>query len=174
MAESVNKKLERVRPPRVHIKYDVETGGAIEMKELPFVMGVLGDLTGHPAEPLAKLKERKFVEITPDNFDDVLKSMKPHLQFTVDNVLSDEPDAGKLGVNLKFESLDDFSPDAVAQQVEPLRKLLDLRQQLADLRGSLQGNDKLEEILQNTMGDADSLAKLKAELESEGGDDGQG
>jgi type VI secretion system protein ImpB len=172
MAESVNKKLERVRPPRVHIKYDVETGGAIEMKELPFVMGVLGDLTGHPAEPLAKLKERKFVEITPDNFDDVLKSMKPHLQFTVDNVLSDEPDAGKLGVNLKFESLDDFSPDRVAQQVDPLRKLLELRQSLADLRGSLQGNDKLDEILQSTLGDQDKMSKLRTEM-GEGATDGK-
>src|SRR5690606_16481335 len=164
MAESVNRKLERVRAPRVHIKYDVETGGAIEMKELPFVMGVLGDFTGHPAEPLARLKERKFVEVTPDNFDDVLKSMKPHLQFTVDNVLSDEPDAGKLGVDLKFESMDDFSPDRVAQQVEPLRKLLELRQNLADLRGSLQGNDKLDEILQATLSDEEKLKKLQAEI----------
>jgi len=173
MPESVHRKLERVRPPRVHISYEVETGGAIEMKELPFVMGVLGDFSGQPTEPLAKLKDRKFVEVTPDNFDEVLKSMKPHLSFSVDNMLSDEPDAGKLGVDLKFESLDDFSPDAVAQQVEPLRKLLDLRQQLADLRGSLQGNDKLEEILQNTMSDDASLAKLKAELDAEGGNDGE-
>ena len=172
MPESVHRKLERVRPPRVHISYEVETGGAIEMKELPFVMGVLGDFTGHPTEPLAKLKDRKFVDVTNDNFDEVLKSMKPHLQFKVDNLLSDEPDAGKIGVDLKFESLDDFSPDAIASQVEPLRKLLDLRQQLADLRGSLQGNDKLEEILQNTMGDEESLKKLKAELEAEGGTDG--
>lgn len=164
MAESVNKKLERIRAPRVHIKYDVETGGAVEMKELPFVMGVLGDFTGQPAEPLAKLKERKFVEITPDNFDDALKSMKPHLQFSVENVLSEEPDAGKLGVNLKFESLDDFSPDRVAMQVEPLKKLFELRQSLADLRGSLQGNDKLEDILQETLGDEEKLNKLRAEL----------
>ncbi len=164
MAESVHGKLERVRAPRVHIRYDVETGGAIEMKELPFVMGVLGDFTGHPAEPLAKLKDRKFVEVTPDNFDDVLKSMKPHLQFKVDNVLSEEPDAGKLGIDLKFESLDDFSPERVAQQVGPLKKLLDLRQSLADLRGSLQGNDKLEEILQSTVGDEDKMNKLRTEL----------
>lgn len=168
MAESVNKKLERVRAPRVHIKYDVETGGAIEMKELPFVMGVLGDFTGQPKEPLAKLKERKFVEITPDNFDDVLKSMKPHLQFTVENVLSEEPDAGKLGVELKFESMDDFSPERVAEQVGPLKKLLELRQQLADLRGSLQGNEKLDEILQETLGDEGKLNQLKTELGTEG------
>jgi type VI secretion system protein ImpB len=172
MAESVQKKLERVRAPRVHIKYDVETGGAIEMKELPFVMGVLGDFTGHPEEPLAKLKERKFVEVTPDNFDDVLESMKPHLQFSVENVLSDEPDAGKLGVNLKFESLDDFSPDRVAQQVDPLKKLLELRQSLADLRGSLQGNEKLEEILQETLGDEEKLKKLRDELGTGGETDG--
>ena len=169
MAESVNRKLERIRAPRVHIKYDVETGGAIEMKELPFVMGVLGDFTGQPVEPLAKLKERKFVEISPDNFDEVLKSMKPHLNFTVDNLLSDDPNAGKLGVDLKFESLDDFSPDRVAQQVEPLKKLLELRQNLADLRGQLQGNDKLDEILQATLKDAEKLDKLKNEV-SAGGD----
>ncbi len=170
MAESVQRKLERVRAPRVHISYEVETGGAIEMKELPFVMGVLGDFTGQPAEPLARLKERKFAEVTPDNFDDVLKSMKPHLNYTVENLLSDEPDAGKLAVDLKFESLGDFAPDRVAAQVDPLKKLLELRTQLADLRGSLQGNEKLEEILQQTIADADKLARVKAEL-AEGGAD---
>lgn len=167
MAESVHKKLERVRAPRVNISYEVELGGAIEMKELPFVMGVLGDFTGHPTEPLPRLKDRKFTEVTPDNFDEVLKNMKPHLQFKVDNVLSDDPEAGKLGVDIKFESLDDFAPERVAQQVDPLRKLLDLRQQLADLRGSLQGNDKLEEILQATLTDQEKLTRLKDELESD-------
>ena len=169
MAESVNSKLDRVRSPRVHIKYEVETGGAIEMKELPFVMGVLGDFTGQPEEPLAKLKERKFVEVTPDNFDDVLKSMKPHLAFSVDNLLSDESDAGKINVDLRFQSLDDFAPERIAQQVEPLRKLLELRSRLADLRGSLQGNDKLDEIIQNTLSDEGNLDKLKAEITPEGG-----
>jgi type VI secretion system protein ImpB len=173
MAESVNAKLGRVRPPRVHISYDVETGGTIQKKELPFVMGVLGDFTGNPAEALPKLKERKFVEVTPDNFDDVLKSMKPRLQFTVDNLLSDESDAGKLGVELKFETLDDFSPDRVARQVAPLRQLLDLRQQLADLRGSLQGNDKLEEVLQATLSSDEKLNQLKSEITPDGAPDGQ-
>jgi type VI secretion system protein ImpB len=173
MAESTQKKLERVRAPRVHISYDVELGGAVETKELPFVMGILGDFTGQPVEPLAKLKERKFVEVTPDNFDDVLKSMRPHLNFTVDNLLSEDPDAGKIAVDLHFESLDDFSPDRVAEQVEPLQKLLQLRQQLGDLRGSLQGNDKLEEILQASLTDEEKLTRLKAELEFEGGSDGQ-
>jgi type VI secretion system protein ImpB len=172
MAESVHRKLERVRAPRVHIKYDVETGGAIEMKELPFVMGVLGDFTGQPVEPLAKLKERKFVEVTPDNFDDVLKSMKPHLAFTVENKLSDDPEAGKLGVDLNFESLDDFSPDQVARQVKPLRDMLELRTKLADLRGSLQGNDKLDEILQATLADDEKRKRLQSEIGTEGGSNG--
>jgi len=173
MAESTQKKLDRVRPPRVNITYDVETGGAIEMKQLPFVMGVLGDFTGQPTEPLAKLKDRKFVEVTPDNFDDVLASMKPHLAFTVENKLSEESDAPKLGVDLTFKSLDDFSPDAVARQVKPLRELLELRTKLADLRGSLQGNDKLEEILQNTLQDAEKMSKLRAEMGiTEGGNNG--
>ncbi len=167
MAESVQRKLERVRAPRVHISYEVETGGAIEMKELPFVMGVLGDFTGQPAEPLARLKERKFVEINPDNFETVLKGMKPHLKIEVDNVLAKEAGT-RLPVDLKFESLDDFAPDAIAQQVDPLRKLLELRQKLADLRGSLQGNEKLEEVLQATLASEDKLKKLQAELEQEG------
>lgn len=167
MAESVNSKLDRVRSPRVHIKYEVETGGAIETKELPFVMGVLGDFTGHPVEPLAKLKERKFVEVTPDNFDDVLKSMEPHLAFTVDNLLSDDAEASKLGVDLRFQSLDDFSPERVAEQIEPLRKLLDLRRQLSDLRGTLQGNDKLDEIIQSTFAAEGNMKRLEAELTPE-------
>ena len=169
MADNTQKKLERVRPPRVAISYEVETGGAIEKKELPFLMGVLGDFTGQPTEPLARLKDRKFVEVTPDNFDDVLASMKPHLAFSVENKLSEESDAPNLKVDLNFRSLDDFSPDAVARLVGPLRELLELRTKLADLRGSLQGNDKLDEILQNTLGDADKLAKLKNEMGLEGG-----
>ncbi|HKV72905.1 MAG TPA: type VI secretion system contractile sheath small subunit [Gemmatimonadales bacterium] len=169
--ESTQKKLERVRPPRVNISYDVETGGAIEMKQLPFVMGVLGDFSGQPVEPLAKLKDRKFVEVTLDNFDDVLASMKPHLQFAVENKLSDDPNAGKIGVDLTFKSLDDFSPDAIARQVGPLRELLDLRTKLADLRGTLQGNEKLEELLQATLSDEEKMKKLKEQM-GEGGGNG--
>lgn len=163
--ESVNKKLERVRPPRVHISYDVEVGNAIEKKELPFVMGVLGDFTGQPEEPLARLKERKFVEVTPDNFDDVLASMKPHLAFTVENKLSEESEPGKLGVDLKFRSMDDFEPQNVARQVKPLRELLELRSKLSDLRGSLQGNEKLDDILKETVASEDKMKRLKAEVE---------
>jgi type VI secretion system protein ImpB len=162
MAQGTQKKLERVRPPRVSITYEVETGGAIEMKELPFVMGVLADLSGNPAQPLPRLKERKFVEVNPDNFDTVLKSAQPRLQFTTENKL--QPDGSKIAVELKFESLDDFSPDKVAEQVKPLRELLELRTKLADLRGRLQGNDKLEEILQETINDAEAMRKLRAEI----------
>src|SRR6202158_4566713 len=162
--ESTQHKLDRVRSPRVHITYDVETGGAIELKELPFVVGVLGDFTGQPIEPLPKLKERKFVEVNPDNFDSVLEGMKPHLAFSVENKLSDEPDAPNLKINLNFKSMDDFEPENVAKQVPALKQLLDLRQRLSDLRGSLQGNDKLEELLLEAVGNTEKLDKLKGEI----------
>jgi len=165
--DSTQKKLERVRPPRVNISYDVETGGAVEKKELPFLMGVLADLTGNPAEALPRLKDRKFVEINPDNFDSVLKSCKPRVNFAVENKL--QPGGGKIAVDMTFESMDDFSPDAVAQKVGPLKELLDLRTKLADLRGSLQGNDKLEEILQHTLNDAAAMKKLEGEIGQGGG-----
>lgn len=164
MAESTQKKLERIRPPRIQISYEVETGGAIEMKELPFLMGVLGDFSGQPSEPLPRLKDRKFVELTPENFDDTLASMKPRLAFSVENKLSEDADAGKLKVELNFRSMDDFSPDAVARQVKPLRELLELRTELANLRANLQTNEKLDDVLQETLGDADKMAKLKSEL----------
>src|ERR1041384_1806126 len=163
--ESTQHKLDRVRSPRVHITYDVETGGAIELKELPFVVGVLGDFTGQPAEPLPKLKERKFVEVNPDNFDTVLEGMKPHLSFSVENKLSDVPDAPNLKVDLSFKKLEDFEPANVARQVAPLKELLDLRTRLSDLRGSLQGNDKLDEILLETVKSEEKMNKLKAEVE---------
>lgn len=162
--ESTQHKLDRVRSPRVHITYDVETGGAIEVKELPFVVGVLGDFTGQPVDPLPKLKERKFVEVNPDNFDSVLEGMKPHLAFAVENKLSDEPDAPNLKVDLHFKSMDDFEPENVARQVPPLKQLLDLRTRLSDLRGSLQGNDKLEELLLEAVGNTEKLEKLKGEM----------
>jgi type VI secretion system protein ImpB len=148
----------------VQITYDVEVGDAIEVKELPFVMGVLGDFTGQPVDPLPRLKDRKFVEVTPDNFDTVLESMKPHLAFSVENKLSDDPNAGNIKVDLQFKSLEDFSPDNVARQVKPLRELLELRDRLSDLRGSMQGNDKLEEVLREAVTDKDKRAKLSAEL----------
>jgi type VI secretion system protein ImpB len=142
----------------------VEIGDAIEIKELPFVMGVLGDFTGQPTEPLARLKDRKFVEVNPDNFDQVLESMKPHLAYSVENKLSEDPNAGNLKVDLHFKSMDDFAPENVARQVGPLRELLELRGRLSDLRGSMQGNDKLEEVLRESVTNKDKLAKLREEI----------
>ncbi|MGA3211635.1 MAG: type VI secretion system contractile sheath small subunit [Terriglobales bacterium] len=162
--ESTQQKLSRVRAPRVHITYDVELGDAIENKELPFVMGVLGDFTGQPEQPLARLKDRKFVEITPDNFDTVLEGMAPHLAYSVENKLSENAEAGQLKVDLRFKSLDDFEPENVAKQVKPLKELLDLRTKLSDLRGTLQGNDKLDELLMEAMNDSEKRDKLRAEL----------
>src|SRR5271166_651892 len=162
--QSTQHKIDRVRAPRVQITYDVEVGDAIEIKELPFVMGVLGDFTGQPIDPLPRLKDRKFVEVNPDNFDAVLESMKPHLTFSVDNKLSEDSNASSLKVDLNFKSLDDFAPENVARQVKPLRELLELRDRLSDLRGSMQGNDKLEEALREAVTDKDKVAKLRAEL----------
>ena len=162
--ESIHKKLEKVRPPRVHVAYDVEIGDAIESKELPFVMGVLADLSGQPTEPLARLKDRRFVEITPDNFDSVLESMKPHVSYSVENKLSEDSQAGQLKVDLNFKSLDDFEPEQVARQVKPLRELLELRTKLSDLRGSLQGNEKLDDVLLDAVSNTEKMAKLRAEL----------
>jgi type VI secretion system protein ImpB len=171
--ESTQHKLDRVRSPRVHITYDVEVGGAIELKELPFVIGVLGDFTGQPEQPLPKLKERKFVEVNPDNFDSVLEGMKPHLSFSVENKLSEDPEAANLKVDLKFKSMDDFDPENVARQVKPLKELLDLRTRLSDLRGSLQGNDKLEELLLDAVGNTEKLEKIKGEMgKKDGGSNG--
>ncbi len=162
--ESTQHKLDRVRSPRVQITYDVEIGDAIELKELPFVLGVLGDFTGQPTEPLARLKDRKFIEVNPDNFDQVLESMKPHLAFSVENKLSEDPNAGNIKVDLNFKSMDDFAPENVARQVAPLRELLDLRQRMSDLRGSLQGNDKLEELLRESVSDENKLNQLRKEI----------
>jgi type VI secretion system protein ImpB len=133
-------------------------------------MGVLGDFTGQPEEPLARLRERKFVEVSLDNFDDVLASMKPHLAFFVENKLSEESEPGRLGVNLQFKSMDDFEPANVARQIEPLRKLLELRTNLSNLRASLQGNEKLDDILLKTVQDEEQMKKLKSEVE--GGSNG--
>lgn len=174
--ESTQHKLDRVRPPRVHVTYDVEIGDAIEIKELPFVMGVLGDFTGMPEQPLPRLRDRKFVEVNPDNFDKVLEAMQPHLAYAVENKLSEDPDAGQLRVNLRFRSLEDFEPENVAKQVKPLKELLDLRTKLSDLRGSLQGNDRLEQALLEAVGNSEKLEKLRGELgikpEPEGGSNG--
>jgi type VI secretion system protein ImpB len=162
--ESVHKKLERVRPPRVHVTYDVEVGDAIEVKEIPFVMGVLGDFSGMPEEALPRLKDRRFVEVTPDNFDSVLESMKPHLAFSVENKLSEDSEAGQIKADLRFKSMEDFEPEQVARQIKPLKELLDLRTRLSDLRGSLQGNEKLDDVLMEAVKNTEKADKLRGEL----------
>lgn len=159
--ESTQHKLDRVRSPRVHITYDVETGGAIELKELPFVMGVVADLSGKPAEPLARMRDRKFVEIDRDNFDEVMKGMKPRLAFQVDNKLA--ADDSKIGIELRFNQLEDFEPERVARQVEPLRKLMDVRKELSALLAKADGNEKLGEKLAEIIGNTELLEKLAKE-----------
>ncbi|BBO88775.1 type VI secretion system contractile sheath small subunit [Desulfosarcina ovata] len=166
MAESLQHTLDRVRSPRVQITYDVEIGDAIEMKEIPFVVGVLADLSGKPDEPLPKVKDRKFVEIDRDNFNQVLEGMKPRLAYRVDNKLTD--DDSKMAVELRFKSLDDFHPERVAEQVTPVRKLVEARKRLSDLLAKLDGNDKLDEMLQDVLANTDSIEKLSQEAGVEG------
>lgn len=165
--DSVQKRLEKVRPPRVKLTYDVEVGDAIEQKELPFVVGVLGDFTGKqdPEKPLAKVKDRKFVNVDLDNFDDVMKGMAPKASYRVKNKLS--PDGGEFAVNMEFGQMDDFRPESVVQQVDPLRKLLDARTKLSDLRNKLAGNEKLEDILGDVLSSTEKLAQLGRETKKD-------
>ncbi|MFT4256664.1 MAG: type VI secretion system contractile sheath small subunit [Pseudoxanthomonas sp.] len=156
--DSVQKKLQKVRPPRVQLTYDVEKGDAIEQKEIPFVVGVLGDLSGQPEQPLPRLKDRKFVNIDLDNFDEVLESAAPRAVFRVPNKISDE--GGEFAVELKFKSIDDFRPESIVEQVEPLRKLLEARSKLADLRNKLAGNEKLEDLLTDVLNNTEQLKQL--------------
>lgn len=162
MADSSQSKLSRVRKPRVHITYDVEDNGAQVKKELPFVVGVMGDFSGNPTEKLKPLRDRKFIEIDNDNFDQVLSQMKPGLGFKVENTLAD--DGSELSVNLKFEKMSDFEPGAVVEQIKPLKEMLDARNKLRDLLAKADTSsdleEKLEEILQNT----ESLQKIAGEL----------
>lgn len=165
MPESIQHKLERVRAPRVHITYDVEVGDAIEMKEIPFVVGVMADLSGNPKDPLPKIKDRKFVEIDRDNFNSVLAGMKPRLTYRVDNKLTDEDT--KIPVELQFKSMADFHPEQVAGQVPALKKLIETRQKLSDLLSKLDGNERLEELLQDVIASTESLEKLSQEAGGE-------
>jgi type VI secretion system protein ImpB len=159
--ESLQKKVGRVRPPRVQITYDVQVGDAIEKRDLPFVVGVLADLSGMPNKPLPPIAKRKFVAVDRDNINDVMKKIGPRLAFKVPNRLNE--DDTKLNVELNFESMDDFQPARIAQQVTPLRKLLELRNSLANLRSSLIGNEKLDGLLQEMIQDAELLRQAGAE-----------
>jgi type VI secretion system protein ImpB len=159
--ESVQKKLQRVRPPRVQLTYDVEIGDAIEQKEIPFVVGVMADFSGASENPLPKLKDRKFVNVDTDNFDDVMKGVEPRAVYRVKNTLSEK--GGEFAVDLKFKSIEDFRPEAIVQQVDPLRKLLEARTKLSDLRNKLAGNDKLEDILGEVLTNTESLQRIGQE-----------
>jgi len=151
-AESIHQKLSRVRKPHVHLTYEVETEGAVEQKELPFVVGVLGDFSGNPTQPLKPMADRKFISIDRDNFNDIMARMTPGLNFRVENTL--KGDGSEMGVQLSFKSIEDFEPGQVVEQVEPLKKLLETRNKLRDLLTTVDRSDKLEEqleeILKNT------------------------
>lgn len=170
--ESIQQKIGRIRPPRVHITYDVEIGGAMVMKELPFVVGVMGDFSGQPSEALPPVRDRKFVQVDRDNFDQVLAGMKPRLVLRVPNELSQT--GGSMSVELKFEALDDFHPDQLVQQVEPLRKLVELRQNLNDLLAKMDGNEKLGNILEDIMNNSEAQKQLGAALGIEEPASGEG
>jgi type VI secretion system protein ImpB len=163
---SIHDKLERVRKPRVHITYQVETEGAELEKELPFVVGVLGDFSGNPTEPLKPLKDRKFIQIDRDNFNEVLARMTPGLNIKVENTL--KGDGSEMAVQLKFHSLEDFEPDSVVQQVEPLRQLQETREKLRDLLTKVDRSEDLEAVLERVLKNTDDLKKLQADLGGEG------
>jgi type VI secretion system protein ImpB len=162
MVESLQHKLDRVRPPRVQITYDVEIGNAIEMKELPFVMGILADLSGMPADPLPKVKERKFVDLDRDNFNDVMSSLKPRLALRVNNTMAN--DDSHLSVELNFNSIEDFQPVNVVKQVPALERLYEARTRLKDLLTKLDGNDTLGELLSEIIDNTEKRDALKQEL----------
>ena len=157
MAESLQKWVGRNRPPRVQITYDVEIGDAVEKKELPFVMGVLADLAGHPDGAPSKLKDRRFVEIDRDNFNQIMEKISPRLDLSVEDRLKGE---GEIKVELNFKEFSDFHPEAIVQQVPRLAKLLEARTQLRDLLSKLDGNDELNQLLAVVAIDHDELKKL--------------
>jgi len=162
MSSSIHDKLKRVRKPRVHITYEVETEGAVVQRELPFVVGVVGDFSGNPTEKLKPLKDRKFVQVDRDNFDEVMKRMTPGLNMRVENTL--KGDGTEMPVNLAFESMADFEPVNVARQVEPLKKLLETRDKLRDLLSKVDRSDKLENVLEQILTNTEQLKQLSSQL----------
>jgi type VI secretion system protein ImpB len=162
MAESQQKKLDRVRPPRVQISYDVETNGALEKKELPFVVGVLADLSAQRKDPLPPVKERKFTEIDRDNINDVMAEAAPALNYSVANKLSD--DGSQMRVDLQFKSMDDFEPARVAEQVPALKELLDMRKRLDEALAKISTNQQLEGVLQEVLANTERVKKLASEM----------
>lgn len=160
MSESTQHKLDRIRPPRVQITYDVEIGDAIEKKELPLVVGILADLSGKPVSPPTKVRDRRFVQIDRDNFDDILASIAPRLAVQVDNAL--QKDGSKLNIELNFKSFEDFSPINIVEQVEPLRRLYEARLRLRDLLTKLDGNDNLDQLLQDIVNNTQELQEIRS------------
>ncbi|CAG4890066.1 type VI secretion system contractile sheath small subunit [Paraburkholderia saeva] len=160
MSNSLQKWVGRNRPPRVQITYDVEVGDAVEKRELPMVVGLLADLSGQPSAPLPKLKERRFVEIDRDNFDEIMGKIRPRLDLSVPDTMKGE---GNLKIELNFDQFSDFHPESLVRQVPRLAKLLEARQQLRDLLGKLDGNDELDSILERIVKDADELKKVQSQ-----------
>lgn len=163
--ESVQKKLQRIRPPRVQLTYDVEVGDGREIKELPFVVGVLGDFSAASELEKTKLKDKKFINVDLDNIDEVIESLAPRANFQVDNTLTEE--GGKISVDLTFKSMDDFRPEHVVQQVDPLKKLVAARERLTDLRNKISNNERLEDLLDDVLQNTDQVRKLSLEAENE-------
>ena len=161
-SESYQKKLDRVRRPRVQITYDVETNGALQKRELPYVVGVMADLSGQPKDPLRPMKERKFVPIDRDNFNQVLEKSAPRVAMRVDNKLTD--DNSKLAVELNFKNMDDFDPAAIAKQVPALKELLEMRNRLTQLMSKMEGNDKLETLLGDVLQNTEKAMALAKEI----------
>ena len=162
MSSSIHDKLARVRKPRVHLTYQVETGGALVDRELPFVVGVLGDFSGDPTQPLRSLTDRKFIQIDRDNFNDVMAGMTPGLKMRVDNKLSE--DGGEMAVDLKFNAIEDFEPARVAQQVPALQALLETRAKLRDLMSKVDRSDELESLLEQVLKNEGELKSLSSQL----------
>jgi len=159
---SIHDKLERVRKPRVHITYQVETEGAEVERELPFVVGVLGDFSGDPTEPLKPLKDRKFIQVDRDNFNDVMARLTPGVNLKVENTL--QGDGSQMAVGLKFRSMDDFAPGAVVDQVPALKKLLETRNQLRDLMTKVDRSEDLEKVLERVLQNTDDLKQMGSAL----------
>ena len=156
--DSIQKKLSKVRAPRVHLTYDVEIGDAIETKEIPFVVGVMGEFSGDSTLEQPKLKDKKFVEIDLDTFDEVMSGLAPRATFKVDNKVSDK--RGEFTVDLAFNSIDDFRPESIANQVEPLRQLVEARDRLADIRNKISANEKLEDLLEDVLNNTEQVKQM--------------
>lgn len=163
--ESVQKKLQRIRPPRVQLTYDVEVGDGREVKELPFVVGVLGDFSAASELEKTKLKDKKFINVDLENIDEVIESLAPRANYQVDNTLTEE--GGKMSVDLTFKSMDDFRPEKVVQQVDPLKKLVAARERLTDLRNKISNNERLEDLLDDVLQNTDQVRTLSLEAENE-------